>query len=108
MADPIIIVPPPAFVVVPEVQYLVIPAPATGAKGEKGDPGSPVGAVSYEHTQNIPNMNWVIQHGLGYRPAGVKVYDTDDVEMEGLVVFQSENVMILTFDVAVAGTAYIS
>lgn len=82
------------------------PAPIW-VKGDKGDKGDAGASSGYEHTQVTPNTMWVVQHNLGYRPGGIQAI-SGGTPIVGVVSYQSDNVMILTFLEPVAGSAFVS
>lgn len=82
------------------------PGPA-GPPGGPGPPG-PSGAA-FSHTQSTPATVWTITHDLGYNPGGLVVvadgFIMDDFGIQYLTAGES---LRLTFDVALAGVAYLS
>ena len=55
-------------------------------------------AGSYTHTQSTPSSTWTIVHGLGYNPAGVKVWDSANEEWEpASVSYPDLNTVVLDF-----------
>jgi hypothetical protein len=63
----------------------------------------------YEHTQGSANATWTITHNMGFQYPVVSVYDDNDklvIPME--VTATSANVLTVTFDSAVDGTAILS
>jgi hypothetical protein len=44
---------------------------------------------SYVHTQTTPQSEWIVNHGLGYKPS-VSVYTTGGVEVEAEIVHISD------------------
>lgn len=72
--------------------------------------GASAASTAYRHDQSTPGTVWQINHGLGYDPAGLTVIsdtgDTiDDAVVQYLVAGQS---MRLSFDISIAGSAYLS
>lgn len=96
----------PAQVTVQEGSPLsvVVRAPATRQvvrvmdKGPKGD------SAGYTHNQGTPAATWTIAHNLGFYPS-VSLYSAGGVTMFGTVVNLSLNVLQVSFEVPVAGTA---
>lgn len=72
-----------------------------------GNGGGP-GPVPVPFAQPDPSSIWSIAHGLGYRPGGVLVLDTDGNEHRPVVAFPTASTVTLTFGYAVAGIAYLS
>jgi hypothetical protein len=75
----------------------------TGPQGPQGIPGPP--GYTYEHTELIPAMVWVIPHGQGDRPAIT-------AEIGGAIVepkpeYTDLNTVTLYFGKPVAGKAYL-
>lgn len=58
--------------------------------------GSPGGstAKSYTHVQTVPAMQWVIDHGLDFRPAGVILTDPDGQPYQAAVYYQGNLVLV--------------
>ncbi len=85
--------------VTPEGQVLYPvgqPAPAGG------------GVQSYTHTQAMPASTWTIPHNLGFIPAGVVVFDTQDTQIIGDVVSVTTTTIVLEFTSGFAGVAHVS
>lgn len=89
--------------------FTVIDVLPTGPRGPAGPPGPQgpggVAAVSYSHTQPIPAADWVIAHNLGYRPAGIRAFDSADTEWIGDVEHVDDNNLIIHFVSAFGGRA---
>lgn len=93
------------------------PGPA-GTAGAPGDPGpeGPAGAAggTLAYPQGIPSDTWVINHNLGYYPAGIKVVDSGGTVIDGMrITYVSINTVQLQFFVAMqpagfSGVAYLS
>lgn len=65
--------------------------------------------LHYQHSQGPAASIWTINHNLGYKPAGIKVFGSDQVEViGGLVDYPSDDTLTLTFVSAFSGTAYLS
>lgn len=79
-----------------------------GPQGLQGEPGDNVG--SYTHSQLIPADEWVIPHNLGYKPAGVSVFDSAGTGpfLAVKVVHDNLNQMTISFALPFAGTAEVS
>jgi hypothetical protein len=80
---------------------LPVPPPPDGGGGS-----GPVEA--YTFTQATPQQVWVITHGLGFRPAGVRVVDSTGTDVIGAVSYPSINVVRIDFSYPVSGIAYLS
>ncbi len=79
-------------------------APGTpGIPGPPGPPG-PAGDTPYVHEQPVPDVVWVVAHGLGRIPA-VTVIDSAGEEVDGEVVHLSVNRLELRFTAAFSGRA---
>jgi hypothetical protein len=84
-----------------------VPGPQgpTGPQGPSGE--------SVERTVMIPQPDpsniWIVQHNLGYYPAGIRVLDSADTEIEGDVEYLDANTIRLTFLIgAFSGKVYLS
>lgn len=77
-----------------------------GPKGDKGDPGVD-SDKHYNHTQNLPDTIWAINHNLGKYPS-VTVADSSGSEVEGEVVHIDSNTVVITFSAAFSGKAYLN
>lgn len=87
-----------------------LPAAGSGGVVEvAGAPGPGGSGTAYTHTQTVPATVWTITHELGYDPAGVLVlsdgYLMDDFGVQYLVPGTS---LRLSFDISLAGVAYLS
>lgn len=87
---------------------------ATGPLGERGQRGpagdtGPAGNTSYAHAQAVSATVWLITHELGYDPAGLLVI-SDGYVMDGcgVQVLEPGVSLRLSFDISLAGTAYLS
>ena len=79
-----------------------------GEKGEKGETGQPgTSGAGYDYTQSSPLETWTIAHNLGYRPS-VSVSSVGGVEIVASVIHLSLDVMQLSFNTPVAGSARLS
>lgn len=63
--------------------------------------------VRYTFTQSSASATWTITHNLGLFPA-VSIVDNSGNEILANVVYNSNNQITITFDVAQAGKAYLS
>lgn len=84
----------------------VVRAGPIGPPGPTGPPG--VSAGSYDHVQASPSTVWTVQHNLGYKAAGIKAFGVGGAPINGSVSYVNNNVLLITFSEAVAGTAQIS
>ena len=63
----------------------------------------------HRHTQSSANVTWTITHNFGFQYPNVNVYDSSDkLVIPTEVTATSSNVLTVTFDSAVAGTAILS
>lgn len=78
---------------------------ATGSGG-----GGTGGAQAYKFTQTSAATVWTIVHNLGFDPAGATVYSSDGYQLDafGVQVLTPGTSLRLSFDLAFAGTAYLS
>jgi hypothetical protein len=76
-----------------------------GPPGPPGPPG-PSGA-GYDFDQVSPSTTWTINHNLGYRPS-VQMFTVGGLEVLGEIQHVSDNQTLITFNIAVAGTARLS
>ena len=76
--------------------------------GGGGGPAPPPPQLGYRHHQEVAAATWLIAHGLGFRPAGVQVTDSDGDPVEGVVIHPDLNTTQLTFLVPVSGIADLS
>jgi len=85
----------------------VIPIVEVTAPGPQGPAGqfSP-GDVAYTHTQASASATWTINHNLGFNPTAV-VLDSAGTNCEGSFSYPTVNQMVITFNSAFTGTAYI-
>jgi len=79
----------------------------TGPTGPQGPPG-PVQALSFSHVQNVPSAIWVIQHDLGFEPAGILIFDSSGNTVEGAILLNNNSITEIQFASAFAGTATLS
>jgi hypothetical protein len=85
----------------------VIPVIEVTAPGPQGPAGqfSP-GDVAYTHTQAVASSTWTINHNLGFNPTAV-VLDSAGTNCEGSFSYPTVNQMVINFNSAFTGTAYI-
>jgi hypothetical protein len=77
-----------------------------GDKGDQGDPGPPgPNDQSYKHTQAMPLTTWTIQHNMGRRPS-VHAEDAAGTVIYGSIMHVDDNLLLLSFSMAITGTAY--
>lgn len=76
-----------------------------GAQGETGTPG--LSGASYVHTQSVPEADWSIAHGLGRYPS-VTVVDSAGTVVFGNVEYVSANQVVVHFNGAFGGSAYLN
>lgn len=71
--------------------------------------GSPGGseARSYTHVQNVPLAQWLITHGLSFRPAGITVIESTGDPLDAAIDYVGDLVRI-TFAAPTSGVAYLS
>lgn len=71
--------------------------------------GSPGGteARSYTHVQSVAANEWVINHTLSFRPAGVRVIESTGDPIEAAIDYVGSAVRIM-FDAPTSGVAYLS
>lgn len=69
-----------------------------------GSQGSPM--VNYTHVQIAPLAIWVIPHNLNSHPVVVTV-DSAGAVVEGDVLYDSANTIIVAFSAPFSGTAYL-
>jgi hypothetical protein len=75
-----------------------------GPQGPVG-PGGGVGSLAFVHEQRTAAPVWNVSHGLNLYPAHVHVFDTNQEEINGAVKHLSPNQTLISFNVAIAGTA---
>ena len=99
MSDPIVVVDEPQNIVVVQP---IVPTIQITAPGPQGGAAQ----VFYTHTQNTPSAAWVINHNLNGHPTAV-VLDSAGTMCEGAFEYPSTNQMIIRFNSAFSGIAYI-
>jgi hypothetical protein len=75
--------------------------------GPPGPPGSATSA-SYVHIQTSPSSVWTVQHQLGFKPQPTVLASNGDPVYGWTPSWPSDNTMLLTFPVAVTGSAHVS
>lgn len=91
---------PNEIVVTEIVNQVVVQSP--GPQGPSGDPAT----VFYTHNQPIASDNWTINHNLGGKPTAV-VLDSAGTQCEGTFSYPSNDTMVIQFNSAFTGVAYI-
>ena len=81
------------------------PPGAAGAQGPQGIPG--LSGASYVHTQAVPDADWSIAHNLGRYPS-VTVVDSASTVVFGNVEYISVNLVIVHFNGAFGGAAFLN
>lgn len=66
-----------------------------------------VGRVSYQHTQGAASKTWTINHQLKFYP-NVTVQDSAGNIVEGEIAYTNSDSLIVTFESAFSGEAYLS
>lgn len=71
--------------------------------------GTPGGSTANAHThvQSVPAMQWVINHGLSFRPAGVQIVEPNGEPIVGAVYYDADLVLV-DFAAPTVGVAYLS
>lgn len=78
-----------------------------GPQGVPGPPGPSGNAFAY--TQSIPATVWTITHELGYDPGGIAVFSGGYLIDEfGYQILTPGSSLRLSFDISIAGAAYLS
>jgi hypothetical protein len=90
----------------PETPRTVVEVSDIGLPGPKGDAG--ISGGHYVHTQSVPSASWTITHDLGYYPGGVSIVDSGGTKVYGDVTFISQSTLVVTFNAAFSGKAYLS
>ena len=85
----------------------VIPNVTIAAPGPQGPAGAFTPSdIAYTHTQAVSSSTWTINHNLGFNPTAV-VLDSAGTNCEGSFSYPTVNQMVITFNSAFTGTAYI-
>jgi hypothetical protein len=68
------------------------------------------GAFAFQHIQDTAATVWTMTHSLGWNPAGIVVISDDGYVLDGFgVQYLMPNMSLrLSFDISVAGVAYLS
>tara|TARA_R110000764_G_scaffold26757_3_gene63769 strand:- start:186 stop:686 length:501 start_codon:yes stop_codon:yes gene_type:complete len=66
-----------------------------------------VAETTYTHDQGLPSITWTIQHNLNKRPS-VTVVDTGGAVVIGEVEYTDSNNIIVIFNAAFSGEAYLN
>lgn len=71
--------------------------------------GSPGGgeARSHTHVQSIAASTWLVNHGLSFRPAGIRVIESTGDPLEAAITYDGDLVKI-EFASPTSGVAYLS
>jgi hypothetical protein len=88
-----------AIIVVPNNPIITVQTP-----GPQGPSAS--AQIFYVHTQAVASATWTINHNLNGNPTAV-VLDSAGTQCEGTFSYPSLNQMIISFNSAFTGTAYI-
>lgn len=75
--------------------------------GTGGGGGSGGGSTSYEFTQDVPQKEWTIAHGLGRQYPDVLCIDGSGNTVYGDIDYHSGNVTIVRFGSAITGKAIV-
>jgi hypothetical protein len=62
------------------------------------------GVTGYQHTQTTLSNAWTINHKLGRKPSITVIYN--DTSIEGTPIHNSDDVAVVTFAIAISGSAY--
>lgn len=93
--------PQPAYgIEIPDITTVVEPAPIVIQE-------LPFPSVAFAHTQQIASNTWTIKHNLNFHP-NVTVVDSGGTIVEGEIQYVDKNNIVLTFQSAFAGDAYLS
>jgi len=76
-------------------------------RGPQGPPGSSA-TGHFAFQQLTPVATWTITHNLGYRPGGVRLYDSTGDGVEGDVSDVDDNTLSIAFQSAISGRAELS
>jgi len=91
----------------PEPERVIVQTGYPGPKGPQGPKGDQGPAWAYVHHQESPAATWVIHHDLDGYPS-VTVADSSYQVVEGDVVYQSVDVVEVSFSSAFGGSAFFS
>lgn len=70
-------------------------------------PEEAVDLTTFIHIQSVPSNTWSIYHNLGMR-CNITVVDSSGRQVEGDVIYQDDNTIIVQFSGAFSGEAYVS
>lgn len=105
--EPTVIELPVETIELVEVAEQGLPGPQ-GPQGLQGEPGAPgLSGANYVHSQSVPAADWIINHGLGRYPS-VTVVDSAGSTVVGNVEYISANQVIVHFNGAFGGAAYLN
>ena len=88
-----------AIIVVPNNPIITVQTP-----GPQGPSAS--AQIFYVHTQALASATWTINHNLNGNPTAV-VLDSAGTQCEGTFSYPTVNQMLISFNSAFTGTAYI-
>jgi hypothetical protein len=88
-----------AIIVVPNNPIITVQTP-----GPQGPSAS--AQIFYVHTQAVASATWTINHNLNGNPTAV-VLDSAGTQCEGTFSYPTVNQMLISFNSAFTGTAYI-
>ena len=77
-----------------------------GIQGPQGPPGN-AAATAYVHTQGTPASVWTINHNLGFYP-NITTIDSAGTVVEGDIAWPNTGTIVVTFQSAFSGKAYLS
>lgn len=90
----------------PAGESIVGPQGPQGEPGAPGEPGDPA-ALTYVHHQTTPQATWTIEHGLGLY-LNITVVDSAGSQVEGEVLYQDAEQIVVSFEGAFSGRAFLS
>lgn len=65
-------------------------------------------STTYTHRQLVASTNWVVPHGMNFKPGGMKVTDDSFISIEGLERYIDDNTIVVQFNQPVSGWVFIS
>ncbi len=73
-------------------------------------PAAEPAGTGYRYEQTQPATVWTIDHYLGYDPGGISVVSDDGYLLDdfGVQYLMPDRILRLSFDIPVAGVAYLS
>ena len=89
-------------IVQPVTTNVIVTSPGPQGPAGQVDPTS----VAYTHYQTPASSTWTINHNLGFKPV-VVVIDSAGTNCEGSISYPNNNTMVITFNSAFEGTAYL-